>query len=123
MPVSGPCLCLSSWRTCRQCLLLMVRHQVVAQSRLVLRPPIPTSECSGTDSQMSADKQSKARRSFYGETGRIEHLCRAGLQIGEPSSSHGAGSFRRRHSRPQLEMNSIVLPCRRGAVDALGTGA
>jgi hypothetical protein len=27
----------------------------------------------------------------HGETGHIEHLCRAGLEIGEPSRSHGHG--------------------------------
>jgi hypothetical protein len=26
-----------------------------------------------------------------GETGPIEHLCRAGLEIGEPSTPHGGG--------------------------------
>ena len=27
----------------------------------------------------------------HGETGQIEHLCRAGLEIGKPSRAHGHG--------------------------------
>jgi hypothetical protein len=37
--VSGPSLRLSSWRKCPKCFLLRVRHQVVDQLGLVLRPP------------------------------------------------------------------------------------
>jgi hypothetical protein len=58
-----------------------------------------------------------------GETGRIEHLCRAGLQIGKPSSSHGAGLLSSEAQQSTNLDEFYALHCHRGAVDALGTRA